>query len=323
MEGNIEKQNVKREASPETPEQLPSPEVIERVMAKVQDINEYGTAFSVVSWEYPTPQLQTGESRLKSIFVNGLIGTYKGQEGLERHVFANETRREIYEKGLRERKKPEVFFIILGRLNLASQKVEDTGYFDPEMDSVGVIFDKSSFEEVPLLSHSEDLRIHTFSPYDYLSGHMPKNSRGETITDTDIGFRLSPRVPPRYLRGVVFTARRRLEGAEFDKKIRKILEENRKMVHHTYYEVDENWLRNQKKYQYETEHRPQYLTERARQIAMEMMVVNREKTEFLIPIYDSQGNLWWPKQMSYEEVKRHIDGRRQIDSSGTRPSVNE
>ena len=44
-------------------------------MAKVQDINELGAVFSVVFPKYPTPKLESGESKLQSIFKNGLIGT--------------------------------------------------------------------------------------------------------------------------------------------------------------------------------------------------------------------------------------------------------
>jgi len=32
----------------------------------------------------------------------------------------------------------------------------------------------------------------------------------------------------------------------------------------------------------------------------------------LLPVYDVCGNLWWPKQMSYEEVKKFVEERSKL-----------
>ena len=37
-----------------------------------------------------------------------------------------------------------------------------------------------------------------------------------------------------------------------------------------------------------------------------MMIGCKDKLDRLVPIYDKQGNLLWPKQMSYEEVKEFV-----------------
>lgn len=46
-----------------------------------------------------------------------------------------------------------------------------------------------------------------------------------------------------------------------------------------------------------------------------MLELYKGKSEFLIPIYSVEGNLLWPKQMTYEEVKRFVsekDKRKEI-----------
>ena len=44
-------------------------------------------------------------------------------------------------------------------------------------------------------------------------------------------------------------------------------------------------------------------------IVDEMMEADKEKPELLVPIYDLYGNLLWPKQMPYEEVKKLVADR--------------
>jgi len=73
---------AQEEAEVENLEKELSPEIIEKIMEKVEDINKRGTAFSVISPEYPTPKLESGESKLGSILKNGLVGTSPKQPGM-------------------------------------------------------------------------------------------------------------------------------------------------------------------------------------------------------------------------------------------------
>ena len=50
-------------------------------------------------------------------------------------------------------------------------------------------------------------------------------------------------------------------------------------------------------------------SKRANEITSIMLKIYKGKEELLIPIYDFRGNLWWPKRMSYEEVKKFIEER--------------
>ena len=40
-----------------------------------------------------------------------------------------------------------------------------------------------------------------------------------------------------------------------------------------------------------------------------MKAVFRSKQDRIVPVYDTHGNLLWPKQMSYEEVKKYVAER--------------
>ena len=40
-----------------------------------------------------------------------------------------------------------------------------------------------------------------------------------------------------------------------------------------------------------------------------MLAIDEDDPELILPIYDSKGNLLWPKQMSHEEVKKFVTER--------------
>lgn len=254
-----------------------SPEVIEKIMEKVRDINEDGTAFSVINSRYPTPQLESGESKLESVFAHGLIGTAKDQPGVDRDNFNNRTHKDAYIEVIKRRGEPEVFFSIVGRTDPQSiRKIEYyESYFKPPKNTIAIIFELSHFKEVGV-PDGAPLKSHTFSPY--AGGGDPKyNSKDfdqRILTYIEYGFRLMPRVPPRYFRGVIFYLSRKDGSADYEEIL------------------------------------PERFAERARQIASEMINVNKN-TELFLPIYDVHGNLWWPKEMSHEEVKKFVAERKE------------
>ncbi len=45
-----------------------------------------------------------------------------------------------------------------------------------------------------------------------------------------------------------------------------------------------------------------------------MLEQNKDKPERLLPVYDAFGNLHWPKQMPYEEVKEFVEKRDMVDA---------
>lgn len=54
------------------------------------------------------------------------------------------------------------------------------------------------------------------------------------------------------------------------------------------------------------------LLERAKEIAGIQMLINNDNPERLMPIYDIDGNLLWPKEMTHEEVIRFVEERDKL-----------
>ncbi len=297
-----------------------SQEIIEKIMAKVQDINEYGTAFSVVSSEYPTPKIETGESKLESIFKYGLLGVSPDQPGVNRAGFSNKTDKHAYVEQIKEKNAPEVFFSIVGRVkeNYSGSVASYGYYFRNHGDNVAVMFDLRHYKEAPV-SEDDKLDRNTFWPHqntntEFTSERMKSfftNSRGEIVSAVEYGFRLSSRVPPRNFNGAIFQMRGVLSEDALTEKIRVKIEENSYPGQNLDYLKDESFWRTVESVIYEDEKRPEELTGRAKKIATEMMVADKEKLDLLVPIYDIHGNLWWPKQMSYEEVKKLVAEREE------------
>lgn len=353
MEGNIEKQNIGQENSSETLEQPFSPEKVEMIMKKVKDINEQGTAFTVFSpfntnrEKDPTIAAQDDVSKLKAVLENGLLGRDQSRKDEVGQIVTKET----WKKDVKQRK-ARVYFNIVGR-EIADhdterpghiKKIEEYRFFEWLKGSLAIIFDLSSFkEELPGGKLPDS--------YFQVGGEVDEKSRKFRVTkddrwmpgvldsripvsDEDYGFNLSFRVPPRFFTGILFRMYRRLSKEELEEKISKAyskqVEGRGKILYRTEKEI-EQLIENEKsdlRHRIESnpftlETRSEVLRAKAEKIAQLMLEVNRDKPDNLIPIYDIHGNLWWPKQMSYKEVKRHADEIRQIDSSGIRPSANE
>ena len=280
-----ESENTEQPAAPEA--EL-SPEAIERIMEKVQDINKKGTAWTLVSDTFPLPQLKTREAKLESILQNGIIGTSTKQEGLERSAFFNETGKSEYLDALKSRQETEVFFNIIGRSSNDRpghyRRLDQYGYyFNKPSDSVGILFDLSRFREnetyPPNLLRRAEFTVNVDSP-----NLTPRDDSDKPMPYMETGFRLAPRIQPRSFKGVIFSINKENVSEEHTTKLK-----------------------------------------RAKLIAQDMLKVHKESDELLIPIYDIQGNLWWPKQMPYEEVKRFVaerDKEKPSDSPVDTPHPN-
>src|SRR5438552_4038892 len=66
----------------------------------------------------------------------------------------------------------------------------------------------------------------------------------------------------------------------------------------------------------EEETSPAIIMDKVSDITNTMVLVDKDKPNLLVPIYGKEGNLLWPKQMSYAEVKRFVaerDANREHD----------
>lgn len=259
-----EEPEISQQSTPENLEQKAeaelSPEVIEKIMDKVEDINSKGLAYSVLS------RSGTGEDELSIIL----------QDGLSRKGYAVHT---------------PIYFNIVGRAydvegesELGESEISGS-HWVRRQDKVVVLFDSNDFEEthpneaddpekweqVIMGKYTVDLMIcnmpdgrrdiHSItdgvvvdkskSNFKELRkrGYIDENGRFKP--STDFGFKLFGEVAPSQFRGIVVNGH-----IDFYTTIKEI-----------------------------------------------------QKSGLFLPVYDGNGNLLWPKQMSYEEVKKFVEER--------------
>lgn len=175
---------------------------------------------------------------------------------------------------------------------------------------LGVLFEiPPQFKEV--FEHGQELERFTYSTHratgkkKFIDGFLTKSL-------PMFGFRLSPQVPPRFFQGLVFSLLRELTIEEYEKRIANLLEENKNSKYD--WEKSETWLRHQNIYRYIKETRLAELIKYADEIGSYMTDMYKNgKENLFIPVYDSDGNLWWPKQMSYIEVKKMIKDKNKTE----------
>jgi hypothetical protein len=299
-----EKPEDKKSENVENVEKELSLEVVEMIMGKVQNINKIGTAYSVVACDRT-------RQKTKAILKNGFLGN--------NWTFDKES----WAKKIRRDKKGVVFFNIVGterdRANFTKDSLDnynaiaESYYFVPKMQNeVAIIFDLEPFRpakphkykyakdekhESRTFRYARDYSMH----YEIADDIIPSRETARRFyeeelwvdnikrdcllekdhefsedewalwipkTDTERGFTLSYRIPPRLFKGIVF-------------------------------QPDEDYLKIEKL-------TPDIMLEEARDIIRIMKEACGKKTELYLPIYDKTGNLLWPKQMSYEEVKKFV-----------------
>lgn len=289
-----------------------SPEIIEEVMDKVKDINLEGQALSHVMASEKT-ETDIGD-KLKSIFEYGLLGTSVDVES--RRGWDNKTNKNIYIEAIKDKSSPDVFFNILGRVNYR-EKIGDYIQTNYRNDLVFLFKIPPQFKEVPMVAYNNELKRFTYATWGgtcsgdasdeekerFLHGYKPR-------TSPELGFRLSPRVPPRFFEGLVFSLLRELTIEEYENRIKGLIELEKNQKYGTYYEKGEAGLREVEQYRYISEERPEKLIEYAVKLASFMInAYTNGKENMLIPIYDENGNLWWPKQIKYEQVRKEFKER--------------
>ncbi|OGY30868.1 MAG: hypothetical protein A2805_03660 [Candidatus Andersenbacteria bacterium RIFCSPHIGHO2_01_FULL_46_36] len=282
MQQEPESENSEHPAAPET--EL-SPEVLEKVMEKVRDIDKPGIGYH---------ELQGKKENLESIFRDGLLGTDFLVEDRVGRKSVKEQGREDWKKNAREHN-AVVFFNITGTVESSRSKdleIAQSYYVEPSFkNSTVILFDIGKFKE-------NETTLKRFSTGDRPrvipeSKTYQRDSYNKDFgVDTEYGFILHYRVAPRFFEGVAIKLSRPLNEREIQEGIWKGKTEFN--------------LRNNAG----AEDRDQRkLLQEAERIATLMQKVNKDKGRSLVPIYDVHGNLLWPKQMSYEEVKKYVAER--------------
>lgn len=268
-----------------TPEQKTeielSPEAIEAIMAKVQDIDSPGLAYHLPN---------TG--RLDSIFENGILGQ-------EKDAKEKPTNRRDWAKKVRKNKREVVFFNITGRgdkeldelsygAKSSDTEIANSYYVRPNQNhnKYVILFNLSGFKEK---EPNEDYRNERFQnkSREYRPDLLQSRHRIEGYEDwkdtgfdpekadkipfsrisTEYGYFLSYRVAQRYFEGIAIKP----SGTE-EEQVKNMIAESES-------------------------------------VSKMMLEKYKGKENLLIPIYDVHGNLLWPKQMNYEEVKKFVAER--------------
>lgn len=314
------KEEVSKEANLE---QELSPEVIEKTMEKVQDTNAKGLAYSVIKNE-----------NLEQILNQGLLGTLTPREDI------------TPAKWIRygpERRTSVVYFSIVGRrygrywqpneLEIRNSLLMSV-YSEPR---IAIILDLTHFKEEipsslrsrlekriiprsntfwcddPMVEESWERNFFGLRPRDRKILERIKSEReditekGEPKSSSDYGFALSPRVAPRLFRGIVCKAVRKKTDEEIIQDIKKRVSQGDIFI--PGYPDLERMKEAEKKENYYsyTDKDPEIIRKMVEKTVFLMRKIYKGKEHLLLPIYDVHGNLWWPKKMSYEEVKRFVE----------------
>lgn len=282
-----------------------SPEVIEKIMEKVEDINEPDTAFHVLNAERPDK-----EEILIDVLRDGILGqTHERRDEAERAYNQKKprphTQRGAYVEDVKSGKMPRVSFDIVGRMSNGPYYISEAHYMESVLGAtnIAIIFDLTKFSDGigtqeeyeqeletlkakgstrPELDYLDSkLKMGTFWPGhggnpspprendDLWSSDDPKEAR-TLSTAKDYGHVLMGRVSPRHFKGIVLkvhTPERRLGylGVERD---------------------------------------PNIIQEEVKKIVDKQRKVYRLNPDKILPIYDIYGNLLWPKQMSREDIEK-------------------
>lgn len=190
------------EAKPDTgsfnPEAILTSQQHEEVFNNIFDVNGYGVGHTITPIE-----------NLDSILMNGIMGVSPQRKGVDRGSFFNKNTKEKYIDDLKKNSHPpEVFFNISGRVpydDESSQDLNEWNFLLKREGRVDIVFDISSFQEVKNPTDKGDnLKVKNRQ---FVSQYPPEslmlNDNGETMATPDIGFKLSPRVPSRMIKGIV------------------------------------------------------------------------------------------------------------------------
>lgn len=262
------------ESSDQSAEFQLTPEIEEKVMEKVQDIDKYGTAFSSLSFQSSKDERETA-GRLKDTLKTGLLGT-SGNGGEEKNL---DQRVQEWKQNARSWNIPvsQVWFNIVGRMSGISGEHQIKKSYMISINGAAIIFDLSDFQELPVAT------IRNI----YQSGKPKEHIVGTFSADTDrnIGYRMNE-------------FKDRIVIGKNKHKSHKVIDS---MGFHTPFRISPKLFQGIVLAPYFSEVVDIYIK------AMSESCNN--KPEVLLPVYDLYGNLLWPRQMSYEEVKQFVAER--------------
>jgi len=329
-----------------TVEEELSPEVVEKIMEKVQDINATGIAFSGLG--------ELDSNNLGSLFKNGLLGdnwkshdvphekylknlpteekvkkwTERTKESKDTIVHFNITGR-MEESRIWEENKGKVPFVYRGR-KIKSQI--DLSQWSASENGVTILFDVSSFKEQPNTrghdgQHGSVGRAKTYRADD---------PTGEiNMPESEYGFIASSRVAPRYFRGIMMTLNEqrpeyidgyvaalicRYENPEDEENQRKALASTRE-----YYKDNEDLIKSVIQSNREDLERRsmgdetdlEKIRANVKEMAKIMEETYKKDPSMCFPVYSRAGDLLWPLPaeykekgfMPYENVKKLVEER--------------
>jgi hypothetical protein len=155
---------------------------------------------------------------------------------------------------------------------------------------------------------SKDARVNNFA------------TRGGLLrSGAEYGFFLNGRVAPRDFKGIFINLTRKENNQERQERLRTVSRNMRGVSRETDKETDielaqleERDILNREYLTVQETDKLKFL-KRAVEIAKMQIAANGTSPELLVPIYDIDGNLLWPKQMGYNDVKKFIKQRHKTD----------
>lgn len=250
-----------------------TPEIQEMVMKKVRDIDAYGTAFSSLSFQQ---EIEDENVRFDSILKNGLLGSsgyHDAGDGSDRLInWHHSVRSEVL--------KSKIWFNIVGRMRnvRGPQQIKESGMIDK--NGVAVVFD---------LDHFKELKPGALNIYFKRKKHV-SDTFSANVANKGVGYYVS----------TIFES---LQG----KNLR-------------------TGKGNKFSYKSSSCHgfmipfriAPRLFTglianttdpEFANSTVQTMLSVYKEKTDNILPVYNTSGDLLWPQRMSHQEVKDFVAQR--------------
>lgn len=276
-----------------------SPEAKKMIMEKIQDINLPEIAFHTIIG------LNRRDETLQGLLQDGILGVDTKTRREEKYKSDFNQRQAWITDMKKKGELPKVWFDISGRYTQSAPTMKDSFWLRTSNAtkplSITIVFDLSKYND-PIGTYSEyqselekikdsgssDPEKDFIKQNSKLGSYMPADTEGPDIHfmtrqpdertrgGWDSGYVLFGRIPPRFFQAIV--------------------------VRYFREEVD--------KYGENTEEtNPSIIQEKVLEIANEMLSVDKDKPNLLLPIYDTQGNLLWPEQMDHEEVQKIIAER--------------
>lgn len=334
----MEKQQKEKLQKPNESEKIThlpelKPEILEMVMTKVQDINSRGTAFTdiTLNLSYSIKIDEEIKKQLREILAYGLLGS----------IESTKPNPQNWKKYSRRKRQGVIFFNIVGRSCLEDymytgksnreliiksiSQILDDQLFIRNKKHIFIIIDISDYQEIWMPTdlelknmghryhHPYDIprKTHTFyadfihklpdSLQKKFGNNIPppgspelkefaKTREGSIYLDEDglpiptveFGFVLAHRIAPRKFKGIII------------------------------YIPPKNYITWKGLV---PQPDPVILQKEIAGIVSLMIEANENRPQNLVPIYYINGDLLWPKQMSYQELKKWLETKNQNSSS--------